>query len=174
MYQVNEVLNLDGSKYRILKTTGNNIIWIELDNSKALPVLESLNSLEQLVADEKLIRVEDPYAYLLKEFPEQGSKALQIRDKNFRILKPLIDEPNFYLLEVSGKGKRRHAKGKKLGRPRIYTEGVGAIVDDATEKLFRILIDKYLLSKNEFSLPFAHRVIIPFLGKLLLFCGAAV
>lgn len=200
MYQVNEVLSLDGATYRVLKTAGNDIVWIELGDLKAFPAIESLNSLEQLVVDEKLIRVADPYAYLLNELPEHGSKALQIRDKNFRILKPLIDEPDFHISKVrakifntilkskeiskpylyriarqywqrgqtanallpdyrnsGGKGKRRQAKGKKLGRPRIHTEGVGAVVDEATERLFRIVIDKYLLSKSEFSLAFAHR-----------------
>jgi transposase InsO family protein len=200
MYQVNEVLSLGGNTYRVLRTSGNDIVWIALEDQKAFPTMESLNTLEQLIIDEKLIRAVDPYAYLLQEAPEQGSKALQIRDKNFRILKPLIEDPNFYISKVrikvinaildseviskpylyriarqywqrgqipnallpdyrnsGGKGKRRQAKDQKLGRPRVHAEGVGAIIDEATEKLFRVVIDKYLLNEGEFSLPFAHR-----------------
>ncbi len=175
-------------------------MWIELYDPKAFPIVESLISLEQLVLDEKLVRADDPYAYLHKEAPESGSRAIEIRDRNFNILKPLITEPRFYLPKVrakvftkileseevskphlyhlakqywkrgqipnallpdyknsGGKGKRRRAKDKKLGRPRIHAEGVGALIDEATEKLFRIVIDKYLLKEGEFSLPFAHR-----------------
>ena len=56
-----------------------------------------------------------------------------------------------------GKGKKRIAKGKKLGSPRLHSEGTGAIIDEATEKLFRIVIDKYLLKEGSFTLAFAHR-----------------
>jgi putative transposase len=200
MYQVNEVLSLEGTKYRVLKIAGTEIVWIALEDHKAFPEIEALQPLERLVADEKLVRSDDPYAYLLQEAPEPGSKSLEIRDKNFRILKPLIEEPLFYIPKVrakvikeilgaeeiskpyiyriarqywqrgqtpnallpdyrnsGGKGKRRQAKGKKLGRPRVHTEGIGAIIDEATEKLFRIVIDKYLLNEGQFSLPFTHR-----------------
>lgn len=201
MYQVNEVLSLEGINYRILRVLRLEIVWIELENKRAFPVIESLHAIEQLVNDQKLIRVDDPYAYLSQEDPSPGSKASEIRDKYFKIIFPLINEPLFYLpnvrakivneiLEIEdiskpyiyhmarrywqrgqvpnallpdyrnsgGKGKRRLAKDKKLGRPRVHSAGTGALIDEATEKLFRIVIDKYLLtSDSEFSLPFAHR-----------------
>ncbi|GAB2692313.1 Mu transposase C-terminal domain-containing protein [Aliiglaciecola aliphaticivorans] len=56
-----------------------------------------------------------------------------------------------------GKGKRRIAKDKKLGRPRKYTPGVGAKVDEFVERLFRIAIDRYLLKDKGHSFPYAHR-----------------
>ena len=56
-----------------------------------------------------------------------------------------------------GKGKRRTAKNKKLGRPRVYQPGTGAIIDEATERLFRIAIDKYILSDKGHDFPYAHR-----------------
>ncbi|WBA81854.1 DDE-type integrase/transposase/recombinase [Endozoicomonas sp. GU-1] len=56
-----------------------------------------------------------------------------------------------------GKGKKRHSSGKKLGRPREYTPGVGAIVDAEVEKLFRIAIDRYVLNEKKRSFPAAHR-----------------
>lgn len=56
-----------------------------------------------------------------------------------------------------GKGKKRIAKDKKLGRPRKYTPGVGALIDESIERLFRIAIDRYLLKDKEHSFPYAHR-----------------
>lgn len=56
-----------------------------------------------------------------------------------------------------GKGKRRTVKNKKLGRPRVYQPGTGAIIDEATERLFRIAIDKYILSDKGHDFPYAHR-----------------
>lgn len=200
MYQVNEVIELEGVQYRILKVVGNQLIWIPVEEKSAFPSVELLTEIEQLVLDEKIIRADDPYAFLQLEVPKSDSKAINIRDKNFRILKPLIEEPHFYLPKVrakvinvileakevskpylyriarqfwqrgqipnallpdyrnsGAKGKRRIAKEKKLGRPRVHTEGTGALIDEATEKLFRIVIDKYLMTVNGFTLPFVHR-----------------
>jgi hypothetical protein len=55
------------------------------------------------------------------------------------------------------KGKKRSPTNKKLGRPRIYMPGTGAIIDAFTERLFRIAIDKYLLTDKGYSFPYAHR-----------------
>ncbi|BCS88429.1 transposase family protein [Pseudodesulfovibrio sediminis] len=56
-----------------------------------------------------------------------------------------------------GKGKKRLAPNKKLGRPRKFTPGIGAIIDAQSERLFRIAIDKYLLRDKGCSFPYAHR-----------------
>ncbi len=56
-----------------------------------------------------------------------------------------------------GKGKKRVASGKKLGRRRTFTPGVGATIDAQTERLFRMAIDKYLLKDKGCSFPYAHR-----------------
>ena len=56
-----------------------------------------------------------------------------------------------------GKGKRRIAKDKKLGRPRRDMPGVGAKVDEFTERLFRMAIDRYLLKDKGHSFPYAYR-----------------
>jgi len=55
------------------------------------------------------------------------------------------------------KGKKRTTNDIKLGRPRKITSGIGAIIDERTEKLFRIVIDKYLLTEQTFTVAFAHR-----------------
>lgn len=56
-----------------------------------------------------------------------------------------------------GKGKKRGANRKKLGRPREFMPGIGAIVDEQTEHLFRTAIDRYLLKDKGCSFPYAHR-----------------
>ncbi|MFA6051144.1 MAG: transposase [Methylobacter sp.] len=56
-----------------------------------------------------------------------------------------------------GKGKVRIAKNKKLGRPRLHSSGVGTAVNEGVEKLFRIAIDRYLLTEKKHSFSYAHR-----------------
>jgi hypothetical protein len=55
------------------------------------------------------------------------------------------------------KGNKRQATDKKLGRPRIYTDGVGARVNEETERLFRRAIEKYLLTEKKHTFRFAYR-----------------
>ncbi|TRW94408.1 DDE-type integrase/transposase/recombinase [Candidatus Methylobacter oryzae] len=56
-----------------------------------------------------------------------------------------------------GKGKVRAAKNTKLGRPRLRAPGTGTVVNEAVEKLFRIAIDRYLLTEDKHSFLYAHR-----------------
>lgn len=200
MYQVNEVVSLEGAIYRVLHVALKQVAWISLEDKKVFPCLIGLNEIERLVLDEKLVRAEDPYSFLFSLDPEKGSVAVEKRDRNFKIIQPLIDDPLFYMPKVraehvkkilgrgeiskpylyrlirqywqrgqtpnallpdyrnsGGKGKKRTAKEKKLGRPRTRGEGTGTIVDEAVEKLFRLIIDKYLLKEGSISLAYAHR-----------------
>jgi len=56
-----------------------------------------------------------------------------------------------------GKGKKRKAIDKKLGRPRKYQPGTGALVDEQVERLFRRVIEKYFLKKKKPSFSYVHR-----------------
>lgn len=55
-----------------------------------------------------------------------------------------------------GKGQKRRATTKKLGRPRVYMPGVGALIDDFTEKLFRVAIDRHVMTDKSKSFRYAH------------------
>lgn len=55
------------------------------------------------------------------------------------------------------KGSKRVAKDKKLGRPRKLMPGTGALIDVNIERLFRININKYMLTKDKHSLGYAYR-----------------
>jgi len=56
-----------------------------------------------------------------------------------------------------GRGKKRIAAEKKLGRPRSIATGTGAIVDAIVERMFRIVLDRYYLNEKKLSLPYTHR-----------------
>lgn len=199
VFQVNEVIQLEDELFRVLLTTKIHAVWIAIEDEKAFPDVIKLSELESLILQEKAKRVEDPYAYVVNLLPESGSKEVKIRDKNYQIIKPLLEEPDFYIKKVrarrvaiilesgevsrtyiyklirrywqrgqvpntllpdyrnsGGKGQKRVVKDKKLGRPREIMEGTGALVDERTEQLFRIIIDKYIF-KNKFSISRAHR-----------------
>ncbi|RCW96334.1 Mu transposase C-terminal domain-containing protein [Marinomonas foliarum] len=199
MFQVNEVLRLETDLYRVLLTKGNQVIWIAIDDPKAFPDVIALSQLEFLLLEEKLTRSDDPYLGVINQIPKEGSKEAVIRDTNYEIIVPLVNDPDFYVKAVranhirailksglvsrpylykllrrywqrgqvpnallpdyknsGGKGQKREVKDKKLGRPRKIMEGVGASVNEETARLFRIIIDKYVL-KKKFSIARAHR-----------------
>ncbi|WNV05965.1 DDE-type integrase/transposase/recombinase [Candidatus Methylospira mobilis] len=60
-------------------------------------------------------------------------------------------------MNSGGKGKKRPSNEKKLGRPRKFTPGIGVVIDEHIEKMFRIVIDRYLLTDKKHSFPYAHR-----------------
>ncbi len=55
------------------------------------------------------------------------------------------------------KGKKRIAKEKKLGRPRVYKEGTAPIITVDVERLFSIIINKYLLNDSKHTIVYAYR-----------------
>jgi len=57
-----------------------------------------------------------------------------------------------------GRGKKRKGSDKKLGRPRKYQSGTGAVINESTERLFRRVLEKYVLKKkNKRTLSYAYR-----------------
>lgn len=199
MFQVNEVVKLEDKLYRILVKTSTHVIWIAIEDQKAFPDIVELSQLEPLLLEEKIKRVDDPYGYVTQLLAEPGSKDTEIRDRNYQLIKPIAEDPNFYIKKVrakhiaeilecgevsrpylyklirrywqrgqvpnallpdyknsGAKGQKRTATDKKLGRPRVIMEGTGALINESTEKLFRIIIDKYIF-KKQFSIARAHR-----------------
>ena len=85
MFQVNEVLEIEGKCYRILDAYVTEFIWFELHNPKALPALVHLEQLKKRIDDGHLKRIKDPYEALLFETPIEGSKAYEKREKSIDI-----------------------------------------------------------------------------------------
>ncbi|WP_432734475.1 transposase [Maridesulfovibrio sp. FT414] len=200
MFRVNEVFKYDEKLFRVLLLLPEQLVWIDVADPKAFPVVMLTRELRTALEEGLLIRAEDPFAHLAFEQPESGSSAQKRRDKSYALIKEIVADHDSYLPKVrsgyinqivadgrgtkrtiylnlrkywqrgqtpnallpdyknsGGKGKKRKAAGKKLGRPRIYTPGVGAIVDDQVERLFRIAIDRYLMKDKGVSVPYAHR-----------------
>lgn len=67
--------------------------------------------------------------------------------------------PNALLTVYTSKrkdGKERQIK-KKLGRPRVYSDGEGMIITDEIARLFNLVINRYLLNQNKHTTGYAYR-----------------
>ena len=120
MFQINEVLDLDGQLYRILKTAGDQIVWIEVENKKAFPSLIHIDELDQVVMNESLTRVSDPFSYLLQLTPAHGSKEEQKRDKYLEIIKPLVINDQFYMPKVRAEYIKQILRKGEISKPYLY------------------------------------------------------
>ncbi|WP_320173980.1 Mu transposase C-terminal domain-containing protein [Maridesulfovibrio sp.] len=200
MFRINEVFEYESTLYRVLQVLPEELLWISIDDPKAMPGIVLVRDLIAAFDNASLTRVSDPFAGLAYEMPEEGSSLQIKRDQAYELIKSIVLDPGCYDPKIragkinkliaegrsskptlykllrrywqrgqtpnallpdyknsGGKGKKRKAAGIKLGRPRIYTPGVGAVVDDQVERLFRIVIDKYLMKDKGVSVPYAYR-----------------
>ncbi|MDR4885511.1 hypothetical protein RD457_23010 [Serratia marcescens] len=96
MFRINEVLEFENERFRILSRFGSNLVWISIDNKSAFPSIIDLYSLELAIQDESLHRVEDPYSYLIMLSPEDGSTDQVKRDQNYKLIRPIIHLEEYY------------------------------------------------------------------------------
>nr|WP_261893375.1 hypothetical protein [Enterobacter ludwigii]CAH8250170.1 Transposon Tn7 transposition protein TnsB [Enterobacter ludwigii] len=93
MFRINEVICVEGVTYRILAEQQDEIVWISLDDESAFPSLISRQVLLDAIDNEVLQRSEDPYTKLYYAQPDEGTKARELRDKNYQLIQPLITNP---------------------------------------------------------------------------------
>tara|TARA_R110000868_G_scaffold173894_2_gene410318 strand:+ start:1492 stop:2109 length:618 start_codon:yes stop_codon:yes gene_type:complete len=120
VFQVNEVVQLNDTLCRVLLTSMRHIVWIAVEDKKAFPEIVELSQLEVLLLQEKLVRVEDPYGYIQNLLPEKGSKEARIRDTNYQIIKPLVEDPNFYIKKNRSQHIVEILAAGKVSRPYLY------------------------------------------------------
>lgn len=200
MLRINDVYELDEKKYRILKVYTDHIIWIELENQKALPELYTRSTLIEAIESGNIKITTDPFEDISLMVLEENSVYQIKRDKNLAIIKPIIEHEKFYDSNIraslineivnqkittkqtiyrllrqywqrgmtpntlipqyynsGGKGVKKAVNNKKLGRPRIISEGTGALIDEDIERLFRRVINQYMLNENKHTLPYTYR-----------------
>lgn len=200
MLRINDVYSNQDSKYRILSLLPEQVVWIDIDRTSALPELIPIKDLVNLIEEGVCYITDDPYQSLLLQAPEEGSTAQLKRDESYELIKHIVSHPLYYLPEErakfineiidakrstkqtlyrllrrywqrgqapnallpnyknsGAKGEKRIAKDKQLGRPRVYKKGTTAIIDEDIERLFSIIINKYLLNDSKYTIVYAYR-----------------
>ncbi len=96
MWQINEVLQVESRFYRVLDISQGELIWIDIENPKALP--ERILELSLLAALDsgQLVRSTDPFDYLDQEDPEIGSVRFIRREENIKVLLPLLQHKGIF------------------------------------------------------------------------------
>ena len=92
MWKINEVLSFDDVRYRILHIHQSEIIWINIDENKGIPKLVLHLQLIEWMDNGRLVRSQDPYAYLIHEEPLVDSAAFKKREHAYQVISPVIPE----------------------------------------------------------------------------------
>ena len=103
MLRINDVIQYEDHRYRVLDFSAPHLIWINLDSEKAFPEVIRIAEIEELVHEEKLKLMSDPYAYLFNEQVIEGSKAQVIRDERMSLIAPLLPRSGLYFRMERGK-----------------------------------------------------------------------
>ena len=90
MWQINEVLQLDGKLYRILAVNSGKIVWICLDLDTARPERRAELEIISYFDEGRLFRHVDPFASINVEEPLVGSVAFNKREQGLLIIQPII------------------------------------------------------------------------------------
>lgn len=90
MWKINEVLQVEQDLYRVLAREDAEVIWIRLTDPKALPTVVLDEQLRNLIDQEKMTRVADPYQYLALENPKPETAAYKKREKAAEAINAIV------------------------------------------------------------------------------------
>lgn len=192
MWRINEVIALDGEAWRILHREDGVIYWIKVLDEKGMPEEVTILELSLWRDEERLRRIEDPYAFLQSLEVEPDTVQAKKRDTSFKVIESIISDSKVFNRSVRGqrikdvveKGlstkasiykllRRYWQRGQiqnallpdyrnsgapgqlrslssyaKSGTKKRYGSGQGRGVDENVQRLFRIIIGRYLLRRS--------------------------
>ncbi|MBT41888.1 MAG: transposase [Idiomarina sp.] len=120
MWRVNDVVEYDNKRYRILFVESTRLVWLCIDENKGTPTSEYIDVLEDLVASGQLIRADDPFAELQVLTPEEGSSDYRHREKAYQAIKDIIVDEKMYFKKERAALLKRVAEESEVSVPTLY------------------------------------------------------
>lgn len=103
MFMPNDVYNLGVRRIRVLWSNPDVIFWIDIDDKNGLPQLASREEFEHLIAKNELRPITDPHIDISMTFPQKGSKAEEVQERAWNVIKDVIvKEPEIYQRKSRG------------------------------------------------------------------------
>ena len=100
MLRINDVYQYQDLSIRILKTLSEHIVWIDINDVKALPEIISKTELFHAIESFEAFRIEDPFQDIALIQPKKDSVSQLKRDENYILIKN--PEPLPVLLRLWG------------------------------------------------------------------------
>ena len=115
----NTVYQVEGARQRVVSVLSARLVLFNIDDpEKSLPYLYCKDTFIDLLNEEIITQVDDPFAQLALKPVEPGSKAEVKRDGRFKVIRALVQHDRFYDPVVRGKlvaeAKEEFGRGEKF------------------------------------------------------------
>ena len=117
-FQVNDVFEMDEQRHRVLALPVDHVVLFNMDERLAEPVIHQRAQLENLVDEEELTRLQDPYAEHIANAAYATAKDIEVRDRRYKVIKNIVEDTEFFLRcrrrELFREAKLEHSKKSKF------------------------------------------------------------
>lgn len=120
MLRINDVYQYQDLSIRILKILSEHIVWIEINDVKALPEIISKTELFHAIESFEVFRIEDPFQDIAFIQPEKDSSSQRKRDENYNLIKNIVDHEQFYIPSARSSLINEIINSKKSTKQTIY------------------------------------------------------
>ena len=120
MLRINDVYQYQDLAIRILKILSEHIIWIDINDVKALPEIISKTELFHAIESFEVFRIEDPFQDIAFIQPEKDSSSQRKRDENYNLIKNIVDHEQFYIPSARSSLINEIINSKKSTKQTIY------------------------------------------------------
>ena len=120
MLRINDVYQYQDLSIRILKILSEHIVWIDINDVKALPEIISKTELFHAIESFEVFRIEDPFQDIAFIQPEKDSTSQRKRDENYNLIKNIVDHEQFYIPSARSSIINEIINSKKSTKQTIY------------------------------------------------------
>ena len=120
MLRINDVYQYQDLSIRILKILSEHIVWIDINDVKALPEIISKTELFHAIESFEVFRIEDPFQEIALIQPEKHSTSQRKRDENYNLIKAIVVHEQFYIPSIRSSLINEIINNKKSTKQTIY------------------------------------------------------
>ena len=121
MFMPNDVYLIAQKRVRVLWSNRQGIVWIDIDDERALPEIAPRSEFEHLMAKGELQVIKDPYLNISMKPAEQGSRAEEVQQRAWKAIEPMVmQEPEIYQRSERGKLLAQALKESGSTKQTIY------------------------------------------------------
>ncbi|MFX4728036.1 transposase [Acinetobacter baumannii] len=120
MLRINDVYQYQDLSIRILRILSEHIVWIDINDVKALPEIISKTELFHAIESFEVFRIEDPFQDIAFIQPEKYSTSQRKRDENYNLIKNIVDHEQFYIPSARSSLINEIINSKKSTKQTIY------------------------------------------------------
>ncbi len=102
MLLVNQVVKINNTLYRIVWQDNQHFAWIDIHDTKAVPVIKEIDNYEEMILTSEIEEAEDPFLSHVLTPPVEGSTAWHKRENAWRVIKDVVNNEELLYADRRG------------------------------------------------------------------------